>query len=85
MKYWMDQLKIPKERVMIVVDDIHIEYGKLRMRGKGSDGGHNGLKDIQQHLGGNNYPRLRIGIGREFHRQFWKSGIFRDLSLSNGC
>ena len=66
-KYWMQKEKVPVDRIMVVVDDIHLEYGTLRMRSKGSDGGHNGLKDIQQHLGGNKYPRLRVGIGREFH------------------
>ena len=66
-KYWMQKEKIPVDRIMVVVDDIHIEYGTLRMRAKGSDGGHNGLRDIQQHLGGNKYPRLRVGIGRDFH------------------
>lgn len=65
--YWMQKEKVPVDRIMVVVDDIHLDYGSLRMRGKGSDGGHNGLKDIQQHLGGNKYPRLKIGIGREFY------------------
>ena len=65
--YWMQKEKIPIERMIIAVDEIHLPLGTLRMRGKGSDGGHNGLKDIQQHLGGNKYPRLRIGIGNEFH------------------
>jgi PTH1 family peptidyl-tRNA hydrolase len=66
-KYWMQKEKIPVDRIMVVVDDIHLEYGSLRMRAKGSDGGHNGLKDIQQHLGGTKYPRLRVGIGKEFY------------------
>ena len=65
--YWMQKEKIPVERIIIAVDEIHLPLGSLRMRGKGSDGGHNGLKDIQQHLGGSKYPRLRIGIGNEFH------------------
>ena len=67
-KYWMQELKIPKSRIMVVVDDIHLDFGKLRMRGKGSDGGHNGLKDIQQHLSGTDYPRLKVGIGSEFSK-----------------
>lgn len=67
-KFWMQELKIPKSRIMVVVDDIHLDFGKLRMRGKGSDGGHNGLKDIQQHLGGTDYPRLKVGIGSEFSK-----------------
>jgi PTH1 family peptidyl-tRNA hydrolase len=66
-KYWMQKEKVPIDRIMVVVDDIHLELGTLRMRAKGSDGGHNGLKDIQQHLGGTKYPRLRVGIGKEFY------------------
>jgi PTH1 family peptidyl-tRNA hydrolase len=65
-KYWMDKLKVQKDNTMIVVDDLHLDYGKLRMRAKGSDAGHNGLKDIQQVLGGSKYPRLKVGIGNDF-------------------
>lgn len=65
--YWMTKKKIVKENLLIIVDDLHLDLGKLRLRGKGSDGGHNGLKDIQQVLGGNNYPRLKFGIGNDFH------------------
>ncbi len=67
-RYWMQKEKIPKERLLVVVDDIHLPFGKLRLRAKGSDGGHNGLKDIDQMTGGNNYARLRIGIGNEFYK-----------------
>ncbi len=63
--YWMQKEKIPKERVLIIVDDLNIDFGKIRIRGKGSDGGHNGLKDINQTIG-NQYARLRIGIGNSF-------------------
>ncbi len=66
--FWMQKHKIPTERTMIIVDDLHLDYGTLRMRAKGSDAGHNGLKDIQQHLGGNKYPRLKVGIGNDFHK-----------------
>ncbi len=65
--YWMQKLKVKKEHLLVIVDDLHLDFGKLRLRGKGSDGGHNGLKDIQQVLGGSNYPRLKFGIGRDFH------------------
>jgi len=65
--HWMQKLKIKREHILVVVDDLHLDFGKLRLRGKGSDGGHNGLKDIQEVLKGNNYPRLKFGIGREFH------------------
>ncbi|MFT4535302.1 MAG: PTH1 family peptidyl-tRNA hydrolase [Saprospiraceae bacterium] len=65
--YWMTKKKIEKENLLVIVDDLHLELGKLRLRGKGSDGGHNGLRDIQQVLGGSNYPRLKFGIGNNFH------------------
>lgn len=67
-KFWMDKLKIPKERVLVVVDDLAIPFGKIRLKGKGSAGGHNGLKDIDEKLGGNNYARLRFGIGNNYPR-----------------
>lgn len=65
--YWMAHLKIPKENLLIVVDDIAIPFGNLRMRAKGSDAGHNGMKSIEQVTGNNKYPRLRFGIGSDFH------------------
>ena len=66
--YWMTKHKIPKENVLIVLDDLNLDFGTLRLRGKGSDGGHNGLKDIDAHLGGNDYARLRVGIGNDFKK-----------------
>lgn len=65
--YWLTALKIPKEQLLVVVDDIAIPFGNLRMRPKGSDAGHNGMKSVEQLTGGNNYPRLRFGIGNDFH------------------
>ena len=65
--YWMQQEKISKENVLVITDDIALPFGKLRMKGKGSDGGHNGLKDIQAVLNTNVYARLRFGIGNEFY------------------
>lgn len=64
--YWMTQLKITKENLLVVTDDLALPFGKLRMRAKGSDGGHNGLKDINATLGGHDYPRLRFGVGDDF-------------------
>jgi PTH1 family peptidyl-tRNA hydrolase len=64
--YWMQKEKIPLENLLIVVDDIALPLGTLRMRMKGSDGGHNGLKDISYVLNSINYSRLRIGIGDSF-------------------
>lgn len=66
-RYWMQKENIAKENVLVVVDDLHLEFAALRLRGKGSDAGHNGLKSIDQLTGGNNYARLRFGIGRDFH------------------
>ena len=64
--YYLQKEKIPMERLLIITDDIALPFGKLRMKGKGSDGGHNGLKDIQTHLNSQNYARLRFGVGDEF-------------------
>ena len=66
--YWMQQEKIPVDRVMVITDDINIPFGKVRIRRKGSDGGHNGLKSINQILGRQDYPRLRFGVGDEFRK-----------------
>lgn len=66
--YWLQKEKIPLERLLIVTDDLALPYGKQRLRMKGSDGGHNGLKSINQILGRQDYARLRIGIGDEFNQ-----------------
>src|SRR5688572_7299523 len=65
-RYWLNELKIPQQNLLVVLDDIAIPFGTIRIRQKGSDGGHNGLKDIDITLGNNNYARLRFGIGSEF-------------------
>ena len=65
-KYWMDKHKIQPENLMVIVDDIHLDLGKMRLRDKGSDGGHNGLKDILEKFGHNNFIRLRMGVGNDF-------------------
>lgn len=66
--YWMKELQVPKENILVVVDDVAIPFGKLRMKAKGSAAGHNGLKNIEELTGGQNYPRLRMGIGDDFPR-----------------
>ena len=66
--YWMQKEKIPIENVLVLVDDIALPFGTLRLRAKGSDGGHNGLRNIQDVLGHQNYQRLRFGIGNNFHK-----------------
>lgn len=66
LRYWMQKEKIPIEKVLIIVDDIALPFGTLRLKPKGSDAGHNGLKHIQEILGHTNYNRLRFGIGNDF-------------------
>lgn len=65
-RYWMQQEKIPLENVLVIVDDLALPVGALRLKGQGSDGGHNGLKHIASTLGTTNYARLRFGIGNDF-------------------
>lgn len=67
-RYWMNKEKLPLENLLVVVDDLALPFGKLRLRGSGSDAGHNGLKNIAAELGNQNYARLRFGIGDEFSR-----------------
>ncbi len=64
--YWMKELKIPKENILVVVDDVALPFGKLRLRSKGSSAGHNGLKNIEELTGGQDFSRLRFGIGNDF-------------------
>jgi PTH1 family peptidyl-tRNA hydrolase len=64
--YWMQAEKIPKENILVITDDLALPFGTLRMKGKGSDGGHNGLKNIQEVLNTGDYARLRFGVGSEF-------------------
>jgi PTH1 family peptidyl-tRNA hydrolase len=65
-RYWLDKENIAKENLIVVVDDIAIPVGAMRIRAKGSDGGHNGLKNIDALCGGNNYARIRMGVGGDF-------------------
>lgn len=76
--YWMQELKVDKENILVIVDDIALPFGNLRMRTKGSSAGHNGLKNIEQLTGGNNYARLKFGVGDDFHK-----GQQADYVLSN--
>ncbi|WP_168038455.1 aminoacyl-tRNA hydrolase [Neolewinella antarctica] len=66
-RYWLQKEGIPKENLLVVVDDLHLDFANIRLRGKGADAGHNGLKSIDQLNDGNKYARLRCGIGRDFH------------------
>jgi peptidyl-tRNA hydrolase, PTH1 family len=66
--YWMHYLKVAKPNMMVITDDLALPYGKLRMRQKGSAGGHNGLKNIEELIGGHDYLRLRFGVGDDYRR-----------------
>ncbi|MEL6535272.1 MAG: aminoacyl-tRNA hydrolase [Bacteroidota bacterium] len=78
LNFWMKELKIGPEQVLVITDDLALPFGKLRMRAKGSSGGHNGLKDIERVLGGQKYPRIRFGVGSDFGK-----GQQVDYVLSN--
>lgn len=66
LKYWMEKEKIPLENLLVVTDDINLDFGTIRLKTKGSDGGHNGLKDIQLFLNTTTYNRFRFGVGADF-------------------
>lgn len=65
-KYWMDKEKIPVEHLLVIVDELALPLNKLRLKPTGSDGGHNGLKSMEEILGTRDYPRLRFGIGNDY-------------------
>ena len=67
-RYWVTQKKMNPQNILVITDDVHLDFGYLRLRGQGSDGGHNGLRDIQKKLGSTKYPRLRIGVGSNFSK-----------------
>ncbi len=67
-QYWMDKEKIAKENILIITDDLNLPFGSIRIKAKGSDGGHNGLKNIQLILNSSEYPRLRFGISDQFKK-----------------
>lgn len=67
-RYWMNKEKLPLENLLVIVDDIALPFGTIRIRKQGSDAGHNGLKNIASELGTQNYARLRFGVGNEFPR-----------------
>ncbi len=65
-RYWLNKENVELDRLLVIVDDLALPFGKLRLKGNGSDGGHNGLKNIAQLLGTQQYARLRFGIGNDF-------------------
>jgi PTH1 family peptidyl-tRNA hydrolase len=76
--YWLQELKIPKENLLVIMDDIALPFGSLRLRPKGSSAGHNGLKNIELLLNGQDYARLRFGVGNAYGK-----GQQADYVLSN--
>ncbi|MFT3884462.1 MAG: aminoacyl-tRNA hydrolase [Flavobacteriales bacterium] len=67
-RYWMEQEHVPADRVLVVADDLALPFGKVRLRGSGGAGGHNGLTSIIELIGTEDFPRLRFGIGSDFAR-----------------
>ena len=67
-RYWLQQEKIPIENLLVITDDLNLEFGTIRVKAKGSDGGHNGLKDIQVQLNTTKYNRFRFGISDQFSK-----------------
>ncbi len=67
-KYWAGKEKVPLENILIICDDLNLPFGTIRIKAKGSDGGHNGLKDIIEVLNSTNYARFRFGISNEFSK-----------------
>ena len=67
-QYWLTKEKIPLENLLVITDDLNLPFGSIRLKTKGSDGGHNGLKDIQDKLQTNKYNRFRFGISNEFSK-----------------
>ena len=90
-RYWMEQEKIPIENILIISDDISLPFGQLRMRKKGSAGGHNGLKSIIAHLSSEEFPRVKIGVGKKPNPEYdlvdWVLGKFSadDRKLVEEC
>ncbi len=65
-RFWMNKEKLPLENLLVIVDDISLPFGAIRIRERGSDAGHNGLKNIAEQLGTQNYARLKFGVGNDF-------------------
>lgn len=79
-RYWMNELKLPLENLIVISDDLNLPFGTLRMRKNGSAGGHNGLANITELLGTQDYARIRIGIGNNFSRGGQVDFVLGELS-----
>ena len=79
-RYWMNELDIPLENLMVISDDLHLPFGTLRLRKGGSAGGHNGLSNINELIGTQDYARIRVGIGNDFGRGHQVDFVLGELS-----
>ena len=79
-RYWMNELKIPLENLLVISDDLNIPFGTVRLRKNGSAGGHNGLTNINELLGTQEYARIRMGIGNDFGRGHQVDYVLGELS-----
>ena len=79
-RYWMNELKIPLENLLVISDDLNISFGTIRLRKNGSAGGHNGLTNINELLGTQDYARIRMGIGNDFGRGHQVDYVLGELS-----
>lgn len=81
-KYWLTKEKIPVDKLLVVLDDIALPLGTLRLKKQGGDAGHNGLTDVIEKLGTNVFPRLRVGVGNDFPRGFQADYVLGEWSRS---
>ena len=81
-RYWMKKGKIAPENLLVITDDIALPFGMLRLRAAGSSGGHNGLKSVEEYLGGTNYPRLRFGVGHAFAQGGQAAYVLQDFDAA---
>ena len=79
-RYWMQELKIPVENIIVISDDLNIPFGTLRLRKNGSAGGHNGLTNITELIGTQEYARIRVGIGNDFGKGQQVGFVLGELS-----
>lgn len=79
--YWLKKTKVPLEKMLVITDDIALPFGSVRLRPKGGDGGHNGLSNIIQVLGTQNFARLRFGIGDNFHKGYQVDYVLGEWDL----
>ena len=79
-RYWLQKLPVTQERLLVICDDINLPFGTLRMRKNGSDGGHNGLKNIAETLGSTDYVRIRMGVGHDFSQGAQVDYVLGNLS-----